>query len=91
MNPCPVCERETAFVQDGEPDQDWKVTVEYALARKVTPAEKRRRKQRVTRLERLGFVGVELTLLSESDADLHEVEHLIDKGCSTSLAVHIVL
>lgn len=91
MNPCPVCERETTFVQDGEPDADWKVAVEYALAKKVSPKEKKRRDQRTGRLTRLGFAGVELDMLAESDADLHAVEDLIDKGCSTSLAVRIVL
>jgi hypothetical protein len=46
---------------------------------------------RIDQFERLGFNGAEASDLADSDADLGQARHLLATGCSSTLALQILL
>jgi hypothetical protein len=46
---------------------------------------------RIDQFERLGFNEVEASDLADSDADLGQARHLLATGCSSTLALQILL
>ncbi|MFN2466816.1 MAG: hypothetical protein ABR521_01590 [Gaiellaceae bacterium] len=54
-------------------------------------AERERFLWRIDQFERLGFSEIEASDLAESDADLGRARHLHATGCSSTLALEILL
>jgi hypothetical protein len=46
---------------------------------------------RIEQFEQLGFSETEASELAESDADLEQARHLLATGCSSTLALQILL
>jgi hypothetical protein len=46
---------------------------------------------RIDQFEQLGFSAAEASDLAESDADLGQARHLLATGCSSTLALQILL
>ena len=54
-------------------------------------AERERFLWRIDQFEQLGFSEIEASDLAESDADLGQARHLRATGCSSTLALQILL
>jgi hypothetical protein len=54
-------------------------------------AERERFLWRIDQFERLGFSEPEASDLADSDADLGQARHLLATGCSSTLALEILL
>jgi hypothetical protein len=90
VHACPVCGQETDYMGSAAPDPDWEHEVELRTHHRPSVEQQKIERWRLQTALDFGYDVETANSLAVSDADLHDLDALIRKGCPLLLAARIV-